>query len=72
MDQNRMTRLRHRLLGQAKCPGCGLIYDRHLLAVNMGTRRYERCPGCKKGHYTKAWKEEGPPPSESAAHVDQA
>src|SRR5579872_1516364 len=50
--------LRQHLLGRAKCPGCGLIYERPWLAVNMGTRRYEPCPGCKRWHYTTTWKEE--------------
>jgi membrane metalloprotease YhfC-like protein len=50
--------LRHYLLGQAKCPECGLVYLRPWIAINMGTRRYEQCPGCKKWHLTTAWKEE--------------
>jgi hypothetical protein len=63
--------LRHHLLRQAKCPECGLIYERRWLAVNLGSRRYERCPGCKKWHYTTTWKETASPTSESAVHVDQ-
>jgi hypothetical protein len=51
--------LRHILLGRAKCPECGLIYERRfLMAVNMGSRRYEPCPGCNKWHWTKTLKEE--------------
>jgi hypothetical protein len=49
--------LHHYLLGQAKCPGCGLVYLRPWFAVNMGTRRYEQCPGCQKWHVTTRWKE---------------
>lgn len=43
------------LYGKAKCPECGLIYPRPLFAVNMVTKRYERCPGCKKYHWTEKW-----------------
>jgi hypothetical protein len=50
---------RHHLLGQAKCPGCGLVYLRPWFAVNLPTCRYEPCPGCKKWHVTTGWKEEG-------------
>ncbi len=41
------------LYGKAKCPECGLTYPRPLFAVNMVTKRYERCPGCKKYHWTE-------------------
>lgn len=38
--------------GDAKCPECGTIYPRPFwLGVNMVTRRYERCPQCKKWHW---------------------
>lgn len=40
------------LLGRARCPGCQQIYDRPLLAANLGVKRYERCPHCKKWHMT--------------------
>ncbi|MFN8613963.1 MAG: hypothetical protein U0931_40900 [Vulcanimicrobiota bacterium] len=40
------------LLGRARCPGCSQIYDRPLLAANLGPKRYERCPHCKKWHLT--------------------
>jgi hypothetical protein len=59
-DPEGWRRLRHVMLGKAKCPECGLVYERSGFAVNMGSRRYERCPGCKKWHMTTKWKEEGP------------
>lgn len=40
------------LLGRARCPGCGEIYERSFLAANLGNKRYERCPHCKKWHLT--------------------
>ena len=54
---------RHYIAGQAKCPECGLIYERPWIAANLGTRRYERCPGCRRWHFTTKWQEEKPPPS---------
>ena len=50
--------LRHLLLGRASCPECGLVYERRWMAVNMGSRRYELCPGCKKWHWTETLKED--------------
>jgi hypothetical protein len=47
-------RIRALLLGQAKCPGCGAVYQRPWWAINMGPWRYERCPACRKFHWTKA------------------
>ena len=38
------------VFGQTRCPECGTIYDSSLLALNLGTKRYERCPGCKRWH----------------------
>ena len=38
------------VFGRSKCPECETIYDSSLLALNLGTRRYERCPGCKRWH----------------------
>ncbi len=40
------------LLGRARCPGCQQVYDRSFLAANLGNKRYERCPHCKKWHLT--------------------
>jgi hypothetical protein len=45
------------IYGKAKCPGCGFIYNRPFLALNLLTRRYERCPGCGKFHLTKDYEE---------------
>ena len=50
--------LRQALLGRAKSPECGFVYDRRWLAVNMGSRRYELCPGCKNRHWTETVKED--------------
>jgi|SRR5947209_11213942 len=44
--------LRRTLLGRAKCPECGLVYERGWMAINMGSRRYEKCPGCRHWHWT--------------------
>src|SRR5207245_1544675 len=34
------------LFGKAKCPECGVVYGRSIFAFNLGSHRYERCPGC--------------------------
>lgn len=41
---------REGLLGSATCPGCGEIYPRSLFALNLLTKRYERCPHCRRWH----------------------
>jgi len=41
---------REGLLGSATCPGCGQIYPRSFFALNLLTKRYERCPHCRKFH----------------------
>ena len=56
-DPEGWRRLRQLLLGKAKCPECGLVYERSLFAVNLGSRRYERRPGRTKWHMTYRWKE---------------
>lgn len=38
------------ILGRARCPECQQVYDRPWLAANLGPKRYERCPHCKKWH----------------------
>jgi hypothetical protein len=38
------------VLGRATCPSCGTVYDRPWLAANLGWKRYERCPACRKWH----------------------
>lgn len=36
------------------CPECQQDYDApFLLAINFGTTRYERCPHCRRWHWTK-------------------
>jgi RsiW-degrading membrane proteinase PrsW (M82 family) len=34
------------------CPECEKDYDPPLFAVNFGTKRYERCPHCRRWHWT--------------------
>lgn len=46
------TKLALLLLGRARCPGCQQVYERSFLAANLGNKRYERCPHCKKWHLT--------------------
>jgi hypothetical protein len=51
------------LFGQARCPSCAVVYSRPLfLAMNFGTRRYERCPKCCKWHWIPLRGAAGPPP----------
>ena len=39
--------------GRRHCPECHAGYDPPLLlALNFGTRRYERCPHCRRWHWT--------------------
>lgn len=40
--------------GRRKCPECGADYDASLFAINLGSRRYERCPQCRHWHFTKS------------------
>lgn len=42
--------------GQARCPSCGALYARPFWAVNLGNRRHEKCPACKKWHRTREYK----------------
>jgi len=39
--------------GRRRCPECEGDYDAPLLALNFGTMRYERCPHCRRWHWTK-------------------
>lgn len=41
---------REGFLGSTTCPGCGEVYPRSFFALNLLTRRYERCPHCRKFH----------------------
>ena len=41
--------------GRRHCPECGKDYDApFFLAVNLGRTRYERCPYCRRWHWTTA------------------
>ncbi|MBE2217443.1 MAG: hypothetical protein IAE90_04515 [Ignavibacteria bacterium] len=42
--------------GNSVCPECGLEYPAPSFAVNWVTKRYEKCPGCKKWHWVKTRK----------------
>lgn len=55
------------LFGKAKCPECGEIYPRPILGLNLGARRYERCPHCHKFHLleSKEYVEEESPKEET-------
>ena len=39
--------------GDSVCPECGVQYPAPSFAVNWVTKRYEKCPGCKKWHWVK-------------------
>ncbi len=39
--------------GRKDCPECGGDYDAPLFALNFGPTRYERCPHCRRWHWTK-------------------
>ncbi|MFN0054669.1 MAG: hypothetical protein ACKV0T_21055 [Planctomycetales bacterium] len=38
------------IFGEATCPDCQTVYPRPLLGLNLGPKRYERCPHCRKWH----------------------
>jgi len=40
------------IIGQVRYAECGEVYDRPLWGMNLVTRRYERCPQCKRWHIT--------------------
>lgn len=42
-----------KLFGEINCPECGQKYPRPFLGINLGLKRYEKCPHCKKWHFTK-------------------
>jgi hypothetical protein len=42
------------IFGRRRCPECGKDYDPPLFAVNLGPKRYERCPHCRRWHWTSA------------------
>jgi hypothetical protein len=37
--------------GRVLCPSCGERYRQPIFGMNMGMKRYERCPRCKKWHW---------------------
>jgi hypothetical protein len=43
-------KVRAGFLGEATCPGCQQVYPRSFFALNLLTKRYERCPHCRKFH----------------------
>jgi len=49
---NRLAKdeIREGFLGSATCPECHKVYPRSFFAANLLTKRYERCPHCRKWH----------------------
>ena len=45
------------LYGRRQCPECDGEYDGPFLALNLGSTRYERCPHCRRWHWTKPCKD---------------
>jgi len=41
------------LFGSRHCPECHAEYDAPIFAVNLGSARYERCPQCRRWHWTR-------------------
>lgn len=41
------------IYGPRRCPECETDYDAPLFALNFGSTRYERCPHCRRWHWTK-------------------
>lgn len=44
------SKARAGFLGDATCPECHQVYPRSFFALNLLTRRYERCPHCRHWH----------------------
>lgn len=40
------------MFGLRHCPECSAAYEPSLLAINNGDKRFERCPNCRKWHWT--------------------
>lgn len=38
------------IFGKSRCPECKTVYGSPFFALNLGAKRYERCPGCKRWH----------------------
>lgn len=41
------------LYGFRHCPECGTDFEPSMLAINLGDKRYEKCPRCRKWLWTK-------------------
>jgi len=41
------------LYGRRHCPECDRDYDGSIFALNFGLTRYERCPHCRRWHWTQ-------------------
>lgn len=39
------------LTAKVLCPDCGQLYRQPIFGMNMGMKRYEQCPLCKKWHW---------------------
>jgi hypothetical protein len=49
----RRVALTNAFYGRRHCPECGGDYDAPVFALNFGQTRYERCPHCRRWHWTK-------------------
>lgn len=45
---NRLRSLGELIFGKATCPKCEMEYPRPLFGLNLGPKRYERCPHCRR------------------------
>lgn len=46
------------ILGKAICPECNTLYVRPWRGINRIGKRYERCPNCKKSHWTTLYEDQ--------------
>jgi hypothetical protein len=46
------------MYGLRHCPECSTDYEPSVLAINNGDKRFERCPNCRKWHWTMPSKAE--------------
>lgn len=46
------------LFGRRQCPECEREYDAPLFGINFGLSRYERCPYCRRWHWTRTFSRE--------------
>jgi hypothetical protein len=47
------------LFGTSSCPSCGRTYAISAFALNLGVRRLERCPHCKRWHLASQFEAKG-------------